>query len=115
MSDTTYSVVFSISEKIAMENECLDIDTWIQNACHERARIAKDNVLKIAVDKFIENNIQIPLSKDDIIIEAFKNGWIKTVKEKNEEYFKQDQELLKYSESFESNTALLDSPDNLNI
>jgi hypothetical protein len=115
MSDITYLIVFSTSEKLAMEHECLDIDTWIQNACHERARIAKDNVVKIAIDKFIENNIQIPLSKDDIIIEAFKNKWIKTVKEKNEEQFKQDQELLKYMESFESNTSLLDSPDNLNM
>jgi hypothetical protein len=83
-----YNINFSESENLSMSHICLDVDVWIQNVCHERARVAKEQVLAIAVNKFIENGIQMPLSKDDIIIEAFKRGWIKTVKEMNEEALK---------------------------
>ena len=37
-----------------MESICFDIDTWIQNVCHERARIAQEEVMKIAINMFIE-------------------------------------------------------------
>ena len=98
-----------------MECVCFDVNDWIQNICHERARIAQEEVMKIAINMFIENNIQIPMTKDDIIIEAFKRGWVKTLKEKNEEILKKDEEFLKYMSSLKSIDNPLDSPDNLNI
>ena len=115
MDNKIYSIIFTESEKISMESICFDIDTWIQNVCHERARIAQEELMKIAINMFIENNIQIPMTKDDIIIEAFKRGWIKTLREKNEEMLKKDKEFLKYTLSLKSIDNPLDSPDNLNM
>ena len=115
MDNKIYSVIFTESEKIAMDSICFDIDTWIQNVCHERARIAKEEVMTLAINMFIENNIQIPMTKDDIIIEAFKRGWIKTLKEKTEEILKKDEEFLKYTSSLKNIDNPLDSPDNLNM
>jgi glycine cleavage system H lipoate-binding protein len=46
----------------------------------ERARIAIDEIVKIAVDKFFEINESIPGSKDEIVSQAYSRGWINTVK-----------------------------------
>lgn len=86
MTEELFTICFTESEKYAMSYVCIDTNLWIQNVCHERARIAKEEILKIAIDKFIENKVSIPLSHEEIIVEAFKNGWIKSLKEREEEY-----------------------------
>ena len=80
-----YIITLSDSENLAMQYVAHSVDDWIQNLIHERARTAKEDVVKLAIDKFLENNIQIPSTKDDIIVQAFKKGWIKTAKQQNEE------------------------------
>jgi len=79
---TTYTIEFTTTEDIAMSYAAIDVNDWIQNAVHERARIAIDEVVNIAVQKFLETGQNIPNSKDAIIAAAFANGWIKTAKEK---------------------------------
>ena len=59
--------------------------SWIQNAAHERARIAIDEIVSLAVQKFLEAGQSIPGSKDEIVAAAFTNGWIKTAQQRNEE------------------------------
>ena len=85
MTESCFNVTFSESENYAMSYVCVDVNTWIQNVCHERARVAKEEVLKIAIDKFIENKVDIPLSHDEIIVQAFKKGFIKSLKEIDED------------------------------
>jgi hypothetical protein len=68
-----------------MQYVAASVDDWIQNAAHERARIAIDEIVKIAVEKFLENGQTIPGSKDEIVAAAFANGWVKTVAQRNEE------------------------------
>ena len=106
-----YSITLSEPENLAMQYVANSVDDWIQNIVHERARIAKEDVIKLAIDKFLENNIQIPSTKDDIIIQAFKNGWIKTAKQQNEE----NEASLFDSFVNVSPSEPEDFPDNLNI
>ena len=73
----TYTVTYTETEELAMSYIAASADEWIQNAAHERARIAIDEVVKIAVEKFLENGRDIPGSKDAIVAAAFANGWIK--------------------------------------
>jgi len=82
---TTYTIEYTTVEDLAMSYAAIDVNGWIQNAAHERARFAIDEVVKIAVEKFLENGKDIPGSKDAIIAAAFANGWIKTAKEKFDE------------------------------
>jgi hypothetical protein len=77
----TYTIVLTEAEELAMTHAAMDVNGWIQNAIHERARIAIDEVVRIAVNKFLENGRDIPGSKDAIVAAAFANGWIKTANE----------------------------------
>jgi hypothetical protein len=82
---TTYTVEYTETENNAMAYVAADVDDWIQNAAHERARIAIDEIVALAVQKFLEAGQSIPGSKDEIVAAAFANGWIKTAAERNEE------------------------------
>lgn len=82
---TTYTVNYTETENKAMEYAAVNVDDWIQNAAHERARIAIDEIVTIAVQKFLEAGQSIPGSKDEIVAAAYANGWIKTAAQRNEE------------------------------
>jgi hypothetical protein len=82
---TNYTIQYSETENKAMEFIAADVDGWIQNAAHERARRAIDEIVQIAIQKFLEVGQSIPGSKDEIVAAAFANGWVKTAQERNEE------------------------------
>ena len=75
-----YTVTLTDTEKLAMEYIAYEPQDWVENAMKERARIAIDEIVKIAVDKFFEINESIPGSKDEIVYQAYSRGWINTVK-----------------------------------
>lgn len=72
-----YTVTYTETENKAMEYIAFSVDDWIQNATHERARIAIDEIVQIGVQKCLENNIQIPSSREGIVDLAFEEGWVK--------------------------------------
>jgi hypothetical protein len=78
-----YTITLTDTEKKAMEYAAYDPQEWIENAMKERARIATEEIVKICVEKCLETNIQIPSSKDDMVLLAFENGWVKTGVEQN--------------------------------
>ena len=82
---TTYTINYTETENKAMEYAAADVNDWIQNAAHERARIAIDEIVQLAVQKFLESGQSIPGSKDEIVAAAFTNGWVKTAAQRNEE------------------------------
>lgn len=80
-----YTIELTQTEDLAMQYAALDVDDWIQNAAHERARIAIDEIVKIAVEKFLEAGQSIPGSRDEIVATAFANSWVKTAAQRNNE------------------------------
>ena len=82
---TTYTINYTETENKAMEYAAASVDDWIQNAAHERARIAIDEIVALAVQKFLEAGQSIPGSKDEIVAAAFANGWVKTAQQRNDE------------------------------
>ena len=82
---TTYTVTYTETENNAMAYAAADVNEWIQNAAHERARIAIDEIVALAVQKFLEAGQSIPGSKDEIVAAAFANSWVKTAQQRNEE------------------------------
>jgi len=77
-----YKIVLTETEKLAMEYVALDVQEWIHNSAKERARLAIDEIVKLAVEKFLENGQSIPGSKDEIVLAAYANGWIISAKDK---------------------------------
>lgn len=82
---TTYTINYTEAENKAMSYIAVSVDEWIQNAAHERARIAIEEIVQLTVQRCLENNIQIPGSKDEMILLAFEQGWVKTAEERNQE------------------------------
>jgi hypothetical protein len=79
----TYTVNYSNTENLAMSYVAADVDEWIQNAAHERARIAIEEIVRITVAKCLETNTQIPGSKDAMVELAFEQGWVISAADRN--------------------------------
>lgn len=80
---TTYTIEYTETEDLAMQYASVDVNEWIQNAVHERARIAIDEIVQIAVQKYLASGQQIPSTKEAIVQGAFDNGWVKTAAQRN--------------------------------
>lgn len=79
-----YTITLTDTEKLAMEYVTYDPQDWVENAMKERARIAIEEIVKIAVDKFLEAGQTIPGSREEIVAAAYNNGWIQAAKDKIE-------------------------------
>ena len=79
-----YTITLTETEKSAMEYIAYDPQEWVENAMKERSRIAIDEIVKLAVDKFLEAGQSTPATKEEIVNAAYANGWIKTAKEQSE-------------------------------
>jgi hypothetical protein len=73
-----YNITLSASEDKALSFAAVSQQDWMDNAVHDRCRIAIDEIAKICVEQCLANNIQIPGSKDAMVDLAFQNGWVIT-------------------------------------
>lgn len=80
-----YTTILTDVEDKAFSAYALSQQDWIDNVVHERCRAAVEEIVKITIEKCLENNIQIPSSKDEMVILAFEQEWVKTVAQKNAE------------------------------
>lgn len=80
-----YTITLSEAENKALSSIALAQQDWIDNAVHERCRIAIEEIVALTVQKCLETNIQIPGSKDAMVDLAFEQGWVKTAAQRNAE------------------------------
>jgi hypothetical protein len=76
-----YTVILSDAESKALSYVTHSQQEWIDNAVHERCRLAMEEIIQLAVAKCIENNIQVPATRDAIVELAFEQGWVKPASE----------------------------------
>jgi hypothetical protein len=95
---TIYTINLTPAEDLALKHVSVSADNWIQNSVHERCRIAIDEIVTICVQKCLDNNIQIPASKDAMVELAFDQGWVKTAQELDEEEAAKRKELRESQE-----------------
>lgn len=82
---TTYNITLTTAENAALSHVALSPDDWIQNAVHERCRVAIEEIVALTVQKCLETNTAIPGSKDAMVDLAFANGWVKTAAQRQAE------------------------------
>lgn len=75
---TTYTIELTAAEDAALSYVAFSQNDWIQNAVHERCRIAIEEIVQITVQKCLQTGIQIPGSKEDMVALAFDQGWVKS-------------------------------------
>jgi len=83
---TTYTITLTAAEDAALSYAAMSQDDWIQNAVHERARVAIDEIVQVTVAKCLETGTQIPGSKDEMVTLAFAQGWVKTAAQRQAEF-----------------------------
>lgn len=81
-----YTITLTFAEDAALSYAAMSQQDWIDNAVHERCRIAIDEIVAITVQKCLDTNTQIPGSKDEMVELAFAQGWVKTAAQRNAEY-----------------------------
>lgn len=74
-----YTTTLTDAEDKALSYVAFSQQDWIDNAVHERCRVAIEEIVKICVEKCLETNTQIPGSKDAMVELAFQQGWVKPV------------------------------------
>jgi hypothetical protein len=75
---TTYTIELSAAEDAALSSVALSQQEWIDNAAHERARVAIEEIVALTVQKCLETNTAIPGTKEAMVELAFQEGWVKT-------------------------------------
>jgi len=73
-----YTITLTAAEDAALSYVAFSQDDWIQNAVHERCRIAIEEIVALTVQKCLDNGVQLPGTKDAIVALAFERGWVKT-------------------------------------
>lgn len=80
-----YTITLTAAEDAALSYAALSQQDWIDNAVHERCRIAIDEIVAITVQKCLETGTQIPGSKDQMVELSFAQGWVKTAAQRQAE------------------------------
>jgi hypothetical protein len=73
-----YTITLTEAENKALSYAVLTQQIWIDNAIHDRCRIAIEEIVTVTVQKCLETNTAIPGSKDAMVELAFTKGWVKT-------------------------------------
>lgn len=65
-----YTIVLSDVEKKALEYAAVDVNQWIQNAVHERCRMAGEELIADTIKHNLANGIPISGTPDEIIMNS---------------------------------------------
>jgi len=77
----TYTITLTDAEDKALHVVALDAQDWIDNAVHERCRIAMEEIIAAEVQRLLSEGKPITGTKDDIVLAAP----IKSAAERNAE------------------------------
>ena len=82
-----YTITLTEAEDLALQYVAADPQDWIDNAVHNRARIAIDEICQLYTNYKLENDQPITATnKSDMVVAAFEEGLIKTAAQRNEEF-----------------------------
>ena len=80
-----YTVTLTDTEQKAMEYCAADVNDWINNAAHNRARIAIEEIVALNTKHCNDNSIAIAVGVDAQVQQAYDLGVVKTSTQRNEE------------------------------
>lgn len=81
----TITIELTDAQYKGLQYAALSPEDWATNAVTERARIANDDVVKTTVEYCLDNGVQVPATREEIVAYAFANGVVKTAAERQAE------------------------------
>jgi hypothetical protein len=82
---TTITITISDTQYKGLSYAAVDPQFWINNLVEVRANTAVDEIVAICVQKCLENEMQIPSTKEGIVALAFTQEWVKTAEQQSVE------------------------------
>ena len=79
----TFTITITDTENKAMEWCAEDVGDWVDNALHNRARIAIEDIIKINADYCNENEIAIGVGRTAQVNQAYNLGIVTTAAARN--------------------------------
>ena len=79
------TVVLTEAQNKCLEYAALSVQNWADNALHNRARVAQEEIIAALVAHCNENDVAIATGADAQVIQAFDLGVVKTAAKRNEE------------------------------
>jgi len=76
MPDIT--ITLTATQYKGLEYAALSPQDWAENAVTERCRIANDEIVNITVTHCLDNDIQVPATREAIVTYAFDNDLVDT-------------------------------------
>lgn len=83
MPDIT--VTLTDTQYKGLEYAALSPQEWADNALTNRARIANDEIVNLTVEYCLDNGVQVPATREEIVAYAFANDVVKTAVERQAE------------------------------
>ena len=74
----TITIELTDTQYKGLEYAALSPQDWAENAVTERCRIANDEIVQMTVAYCLDNGIQVPATREEIVAYAFDNGVVKT-------------------------------------
>jgi hypothetical protein len=74
----TYTVTLTDEQDLALQAVAADVAEWIQNAAEERARISTDQIVQLVVASYLQQNKQLPTSREAMVQAAYDDGLVVT-------------------------------------
>ena len=81
----TITIELTDTQYKGLEYAALSPEDWADNAVTNRARIANDEIVDITVKHCLDNGVQVPATREEIVAYAFENDIVKTAQQRNEE------------------------------
>jgi hypothetical protein len=74
----TITINLTDTQYKGLEYAALSPEDWATNAVTERCRIANDEIVNLTVQHCLDNGIQVPATREEIVAYAFDNSIVKT-------------------------------------
>ena len=71
-----YTVTLTTAEDLALSHVAANQQAWIDNVVKDRARVAINDIVTLAVAKYLDQEISIPATREEIVQDAFDRGWV---------------------------------------
>jgi len=74
----TITIELTDTQYKGLEYAALSPEEWAENAVTERCRIANDEIVQMTVQHCLDNGIQVPTTREEVVAYAFDNDIVKT-------------------------------------
>ena len=79
------TITLTDTQYAGLEYAALSPQDWVENAVVERAKTSNDEIVQLTVAYCLDNGIQVPATREEIVAYAFANGVVKTAAERQAE------------------------------